>query len=57
MINIAVCEDEPVLLNQLTGQVKTIFEKHSIAYHIESYTNAGAIKAISSLSPHILDMQ
>lgn len=52
MINIAVCEDEPVLLNQLTGQVKTIFEKHSIAYHIESYTNAGAL-----LSREAFDLQ
>lgn len=57
MINIAVCEDEPVLLNQLTGQVKTIFEKHSIAYHIESYTNAGALLSREAFDILLLDIE
>lgn len=43
MIKIAIYEDEQVLLEQLTGYVKTLLNKHSIIYNIESYTNGNAV--------------
>lgn len=57
MIKIAVCEDDPTLLSQLTSYVKTILEKHSIVHHIESFTSAGTLFAREAFDILLLDIE
>lgn len=45
MIRIAVCEDEQILLEQLTDDIKSILNKHSVMYSIKAYTNGNALLA------------
>jgi two-component system response regulator LytT len=45
VIRIAVCEDEQILLEQLTDDIKSILNKHSVMYSIKAYTNGNALLA------------
>lgn len=56
MIRIAICEDEPILLKQLTGQVKTILDKHSVLYNTKAYTNGAALLSRESFDILLLDI-
>lgn len=56
MIRIAVCEDEQILLGQLTGQVKTILDRHSVEYSIEAYRNGSALLAREPFDILLLDI-
>lgn len=57
MIKIAVCEDEPILLNQLSGYVKAVLEKHCISHHMESFTSAGALFDRDAFDILLLDIE
>nr|WP_305136054.1 LytTR family DNA-binding domain-containing protein [uncultured Schaedlerella sp.] len=57
MIRIAVCEDEQVLLDELSGQVSKILEQHSIAYNIESFRNGSALLAREAYDILLLDIE
>ena len=35
VIRIAVCEDEQILLEQLTDDIKNILNKHSVIYNLQ----------------------
>lgn len=56
LIRIAICEDEQILLNQLSDWVRTILDKHSIAYSIELYKNGGALLAREAFDILLLDI-
>ena len=43
MIHIAICEDEPILLNQLADMVKIILDRHSVRHTAELFANGGAL--------------
>ncbi len=56
MIRIAVCEDEQILLEQLTANIRAILDKHSIIYHMEAYTNGAALLAREAFDILFLDI-
>lgn len=56
MIQIAVCEDDPVLLDQLAVQVKGILDRHSIIYHLELFSNGGAVLSRDAFDILLLDI-
>ena len=47
MIQIAVCEDDKILLEQLADQVREVLERHSVQYRMELFGNAGALLGIA----------
>lgn len=56
MIRIAICEDEQILLEQLTDYVKTLLNRHSIIYNIESYSNGNALLVRKPFDILLLDI-
>lgn len=56
MIQIAICEDEQTLLDQLSDWVKIILDKHSGEYSIEAYRNGGALLARAAFDIVLLDI-
>lgn len=56
MIRIAVCEDEPVFLKQLTENIKSILDRHAIVYSMDAYTNGSALLAHQSFDILFLDI-
>lgn len=56
MIHIAICEDDPPLLNQLSDGVQKILDKHSIKHHIERFSNGVALLSHSAFDILLLDI-
>ena len=56
MIRIAVCEDEQILLEQLTGHIKNILNKHSVIFSIEAYTNGNVLLSRGTFDIVFLDI-
>lgn len=56
MIRIAVCEDERILLEQLTEDIKNILDKHSIPYSVKAYANGNALLACEEFDLLFLDI-
>ncbi len=56
MIRIAICEDEPILLNQLADTVKMILDKHSLSHTIDLFTNGGALLVREAFDLLLLDI-
>ena len=56
MIRIAVCEDEQILLEQLTDDIKNILNKHSVIYSIKAYANGNALLAHKEFDILFLDI-
>ncbi len=56
MIRIAVCEDESVLLEQLTDDIKNILNKYSVLYSIKAYANGNALLAREKFDILFLDI-
>ena len=56
MIRIAVCEDEPLFLERLTGMVQGILDKHQIASRLETFVNGAALLAKEAFDILLLDI-
>lgn len=56
MIRIAVCEDEYILLEQLTDDIKNILNKYSILYSIRAFANGNALLACEKFDILFLDI-
>ena len=56
VIRIAVCEDEQILLEQLTDDIKNILNKHSVIYSIKAYENGNALLAREKFDILFLDI-
>ena len=56
MIRIAVCEDEQILLEQLTDDIKNILNKHSVIYSVKAYANGNALLAHKEFDILFLDI-
>ena len=56
MIRIAVCEDEQILLERLTGHIKNILNKHSVIFSIEAYTNGNVLLSRGTFDIVFLDI-
>ena len=56
MIRIAFCEDESVLLEQLTDDIKNILNKYSVLYSIKAYANGNALLAREKFDILFLDI-
>ena len=56
LIRIAVCEDEPVFLEQLTGMIHGILDKYPITYQIETFVNGTALLAREAFDILLLDI-
>lgn len=56
MTRIAICEDEQILLEQLTDNVKAILNEHSIIHSIDAYTNGAALLARKAFDILFLDI-
>lgn len=56
MIRIAICEDEPILLDHLANMVKMILKQHSILHTVEPFTNGGALLARDAFDLLLLDI-
>ena len=56
MIRIAVCEDEHILLEQLTDDIKNILNKYSVMYSIKAYANGSALLAREKFDILFLDI-
>ena len=56
MIRIAVCEDEPVLLEWMTGLIGTILDKNQIVYCVEAFENGTALLAREPFDILLLDI-
>ncbi len=57
MIRIAVCEDEQILLHQMAGLVKGIFDKHGISYYMETYLNGSSLLVHEAFDIVLLDIE
>ena len=57
MIQIAVCEDDKILLEQLADQVREVLERHSVQYRMELFGNAGALLSRSAFDILFLDIE
>lgn len=57
MVRIAICEDEQTLLDQLSGWVSLILDKHSIAYTLEAYRSGSALLARDPYDILLLDIE
>lgn len=56
MIRIAVCEDEQILLEQLTDDIKKILNEHSVIYSIKAYSNGSALLVREAFDIVFLDI-
>ncbi len=56
MIQIAVCEDDPVLLEQLAGWVRQILDERCIKYNLEVFSNGGALLLREAFDILLLDI-
>lgn len=56
MIRIAICEDEQILSDQLSDQVKMILNRHSVEYSIEAYRNGSALLTREAFDILLLDI-
>lgn len=56
MIRIAVCEDEPVLLEWMTGLISTILDKNQIIYCVEAFENGTALLSREPFDILLLDI-
>ena len=56
MIRIAICEDEPVLLNHLADMVNIILNRHSVSYTVERFANGGALLVREPFDLLLLDI-
>ena len=56
LIRIAVCEDEPVFLEQLTGMIHGILDKYPITYQIETFVKGTALLAREAFDILLLDI-
>lgn len=57
MVRIAVCEDETVFLERLTGQIRAILDKYSFAYRIDAFANGTALLAREAYDILLLDIE
>ncbi len=57
MIRIAVCEDEPLLLERLAGQIRAILDKYPFAHRIEVFANGTALLAREAYDILLLDIE
>lgn len=57
MIRIAVCEDEPVFLEALSGQIRTILDKYGLAYRVEAFISSAALLAREAYDILFLDIE
>lgn len=57
MLRIAICEDEQILLDRLSGQVSAILDQHSIVYIIESFHSGSALLAREAYDILLLDIE
>lgn len=57
MIRIAICEDEQILLERLSGQVSMILDQHSIEYNMDSFRSGSALLAREAYDILLLDIE
>ncbi len=56
MIRIAICEDEQILLERLSDQVRKILDRHLVEYSIEAYRNGSVLLAREAFDIVLLDI-
>lgn len=56
LIQIAICEDDQILLDQLAHQVREILDRHSFKYRLEQFTSGGALLSRGTFDILLLDI-